>query len=161
MTEKLRKTFKSKALIYTTPSGWINEELFIKWFEKVWFKQEFATTNPVIIFDRCPIHTKKTVLEYFKEKKQDYFLIPPGCTGYLQPLDVTINKPFKDRIRKYFQEWVNEDSLNPANITNKGNIRYPDNSHIVEWIVAAFESINGDMISKSFKTCGISITLII
>ena len=33
-------------------------------------------------------------------------MIPGGQTRYLKPLDVSINKPFKDRIRKKFNEYL-------------------------------------------------------
>jgi hypothetical protein len=33
-------------------------------------------------------------------------IIPPGCTGLVQPIDVGINKPFKANMRKIYTEWL-------------------------------------------------------
>ena len=94
----LRLKYKDEALIYSTPSGWIDEAILKKWFHKVFMTIPFAdNVQKVIVFDRCPVHLK----DGFKDLQ--YFLIPPGCTGYLQPLDVAINKPFKDYINKHFK----------------------------------------------------------
>jgi len=32
-------------------------------------------------------------------------LVPSGCSFLLQPLDVALNKPLKDRLRVRFGEW--------------------------------------------------------
>ena len=34
--------------------------------------------------------------------------IPPGLTRYLQPLDVVVNKPFKEGIKKLYVEYCLE-----------------------------------------------------
>ena len=34
--------------------------------------------------------------------------IPPGLTSYIQVLDVSINKPFKDKVRKQSEKHVEE-----------------------------------------------------
>ena len=40
----------------------------------------------------------------FRAHKTEVF-IPGGLTSVLQPLDVCLNKPFKDRVRKMWSEW--------------------------------------------------------
>ena len=35
-----------------------------------------------------------------------YSIIPPVTTSKLQPLDVGVNKPFKDRLRKKWNKWI-------------------------------------------------------
>lgn len=32
-------------------------------------------------------------------------LLPPNTTDLLQPMDLTVNKPVKDFLRKKFQDW--------------------------------------------------------
>ena len=32
--------------------------------------------------------------------------IPGGCTSLCQPVDVGFNKPFKDRVRRLWTEWM-------------------------------------------------------
>jgi hypothetical protein len=36
----------------------------------------------------------------------DQIIIPAGKTGYLQTLDLAINKPFKDHIRQELNEYI-------------------------------------------------------
>ena len=31
--------------------------------------------------------------------------VPPNCTDRLQPMDLSVNKPLKEFMRKKFQEW--------------------------------------------------------
>ena len=33
--------------------------------------------------------------------------MPPGCTSRVQPLDVSVNKPFKNAIRRQFEKHLN------------------------------------------------------
>ena len=61
--------------------------------------------NVCLIFDKCRAHTTQEMLKYLEKKDIKTFVIPSGCTSLVQPLDVSINKPFKDRMKKYFNDW--------------------------------------------------------
>jgi hypothetical protein len=156
----LRRKYKDKALIFSSPSGWINEEILLKWLKYIWQSLKFAEEDqPVIILDKCPVHTKKTVIDYMNNREIKHFFIPAGCTGYLQPLDVSINKPFKDRVRLFLKDWIEEKSLNPRNITNQANIKPPTNDEIIEWALSSLSDIDDAIVKKSFKTCGILLNI--
>ena len=34
--------------------------------------------------------------------------MPSNCTDLLQPIDLSVNKPFKDHLRKCFAEWYSQ-----------------------------------------------------
>ena len=38
-------------------------------------------------------------------RKNTELVIPGGMTSVLQPMDVSINKPFKDRLRQQYLTW--------------------------------------------------------
>ena len=35
--------------------------------------------------------------------------IAPNCTDRLQPLDLAVNKPLKDQMKRQFQQWYSEE----------------------------------------------------
>lgn len=70
----------------------------------------------------------------------------------VQPLDVAINKPFKDRMRSGRRGcwWTNTPSLQVA-ISTK--VELPQ---ICQWISEAWEDIPNKLIKKSFGKCCIT-----
>ena len=56
--------------------------------------------------DCTTTHLSQHILDLFKENKINYILIPSGATRYLQLLDLAINKPFKDNMRKKYSRFV-------------------------------------------------------
>jgi len=45
-------------------------------------------------------HKTNSVKKRCNEENTDIAIIPDGLTSVLQPLDVCLNKPFKDRLRE-------------------------------------------------------------
>ena len=60
----------------------------------------------LLIMDLETTHLSQSILDLFKENQSNYILIPTGAIRYLQPLDLAINKPFKDNMRKKYTEFV-------------------------------------------------------
>jgi len=45
-------------------------------------------------------HLTDSVKNQLRKIKTEFVVIPGGMTSVLQPLDISINKPFKDRLRQ-------------------------------------------------------------
>ena len=56
----------------------------------------------MLVYDSFKGHLKASVKSKFHESDVHLAVIPGGLTSICQPLDVAINKPFKDYLR---QEW--------------------------------------------------------
>ena len=72
--------------------------------------------NTLLIFDSTPIHFSLEVLKYLYNKEINYVLIPRGLTPILQPLDVSINKSFKEAMKHKYESSV-------ISFSNKNNIK--------------------------------------
>ncbi|CAG8843014.1 25405_t:CDS:2, partial [Gigaspora margarita] len=59
----------------------------------------------------------------FHSENTDLAIIPGSLTSMCQPLDVCINKPFKDKLCKYWHKWMSNGS---NGITKKGNLKCAD-----------------------------------
>ena len=73
-----------------------------------------------------------------------------------QPLDVCLNKPFKDRMRQKWLEWMAEGI---HELTAGGHQKKPSEELMCQWICEALHDIPGKMAAKSFLMCGITNSL--
>ena len=93
----------------------------------------------------------------YKESHGQYTaVILGGLTPVLQPLDKCISKPFKAKVRaQYKARMVN----GPFTYTPSGKKRAPSKEMVLWWIDRAWREIPVELITRSFKSCGISGTL--
>ena len=156
IAKELDKKFSNEALIFSNAKGWINEDLLIVWLDRIWLNLNISPTQkPILVFDQCHAHTSAKIVEYLKKKHINYEVIPAGTTGYLQPLDVSINKPLKSHIKVRFDKWYTSYGSTQANTTPKGYRRPPSYENLIRWTLEALKDINQDIVSHSFKTTGI------
>ena len=57
------------------------------------------------IFDVYAVHHSKSVLEVLEKHSIKCVLVPKGCTGELQPLDLAFIDPFKQEMKDCFKRW--------------------------------------------------------
>ena len=119
---------------------------------KIWFRSNAnikPAANTLLIMDLTTTHLSQHILALFKENKSNYVLIPPESTRYFEPLDLAINKPFKDNMRKKYIEFV---------IKFGGN-KKPVAEDLIECVISSWYETNvisKDMIINSFKKTAIS-----
>lgn len=91
-----------------------------------------------------------------KQRKIDVAVIPGGLTPVLQPLDKSLNKPFKDNVLRKYLAWM---ISGPFDYTLAGMKKVPSRNLVLRWVHEAWREIPVEMVAKSFKTCGISNSL--
>ena len=93
-----------------------------------------------------------------KKKNTKLVNVPPGCTSRVQLLDVSFNKPFNDVVKQLFEKHLEENlSRYP-----EGEISASERRVLVtKWVGKATTEVgsNRDMVVRSFKKCGISLSL--
>lgn len=59
-----------------------------------------------LVFDSFEAHVTDRVKRALERENMNLAVILGGSTSILQPLDVSLNKPFKDGVRKRWMEWM-------------------------------------------------------
>ena len=60
----------------------------------------------MMVYDSFSEHLEKSIKKDFSNSGIDLAVIPDGLTSICQPLDVAINKLFKDNLRKEWHLWM-------------------------------------------------------
>ena len=89
--------------------------------EQVFGKMAFGEKR-LLVWDSFRPHIKDRIKEMVRKRNAVMAVIPGSCTKILQPLDVSINKPFKGFFREMYDEWFRAGKFE---YTRGGNIKPP------------------------------------
>ena len=68
----------------------------------------------------------------------------------LQPVDISSNRPFKDRLRQQYLTWI----VDPAHeLTETGKIKHVTPSEVACWVSAAGKAIQNSIVRSFKKYC--------
>lgn len=79
--------FPKEVVVRCQAKGWMDKQLVQDW------------RKSMLVWDSFRAHLSKPVRSTLRSINTECVVIPGGMTSMLQPLDVSINKPFKDRMR--------------------------------------------------------------
>ena len=100
--------------VWHSQNHWSTEETMIHYIEEViapYFRVVRKSLglsenhSALAVFDVFAAHRSQIVLDTLDKYHIKYFYVPAGCTGELQPLDLTFNEPFKREMKECFTRW--------------------------------------------------------
>ena len=97
---------KNKCIITCNCNAWSNKEIIKYCVNNVYikyFKNKIALKRTLLVLDHASMHDNFEILKFLFDKNINYVFIPKGLTSILQPLDISINRPFKDTVRHQYE----------------------------------------------------------
>ncbi len=141
--------YSESIFISQNKRGWMNSILMNSWIKRVLlpYCRKNNLNNFHLVLDSAPCHKKDFDVNQNMLKNEALF-IPDGATYLLQPIDISIGKPFKDEVRKYFSDWF-DDHYKEG--TKNDNIKNPLHTDIVSWVEATIANFDAEIIRRSFE----------
>jgi len=154
---KERPLWDARVTVEVNESAYNNEILFQKWLETE-LKQVLGGKEALLVMDHASFHKTSNILSWLRDHLIVPALIPPGCTGLLQPLDVAVNKPFKAILREEMSELIDLVEEDPSNKSAVAARRIAVTKAVGEaWDRLCRQS--RDLICNSFIHTGIAVTV--
>ena len=93
-------------IIHVQENGWMDDEGCIKWINKVWVhrRSRVMKSKSLLDWDVLKSHLCEKVKAAVKRCNNDITVIPGGLTSVIHPLDVCLNKLFKNKLRQCWNE---------------------------------------------------------
>uniref|UniRef100_A0A8C4QJK3 HTH CENPB-type domain-containing protein n=1 Tax=Eptatretus burgeri TaxID=7764 RepID=A0A8C4QJK3_EPTBU len=148
--------FPAGVIVRVQQKGWMDEGLVQDWVHMVWSSRRdgsLSRQRSMLVLDAFRCSKTDDIKALLHRTNTDLVIIPGGMTSLLQPLDVSINKPFKDGLRRCWSDWI---ISGEKTYTRSGRIRKVDLPTICGWIVKVWEEMPSDIIKRAFLKCCIS-----
>ena len=94
------------------PNAWVDELVMVEWLNQQWKLSVYTLSTAghmesilnnqvprMLVLDVHRAQKTDRIKSTFKSLNTIMAMVPSGCTSLVQPLDVCINKPFKDRVK--------------------------------------------------------------
>ena len=129
-------------------TAWMDERCMLIWVDEVFRAYLVANpppegVQPVLLLDSYRCHMMASVVSRIEAMGVHVIHIAGGCTGMTQPLDVGINRSFKARCRRMWEEWL-VDLLDTTN-----EVRDATREEVSEWAAAVFWELVGSRILRN------------
>ena len=101
--------FPDWVVVQANEKGWMDEDLMRAWINEVFITRPggfFLTSSSMLICDSMRAHLTKSVKSLMRWANTVLTVISSGLTKILQPLDISVNRSFKAKLRKFWEEWM-------------------------------------------------------
>ena len=140
----------------------MDEKLMVVYLQKIWkpyvnrVAEEVGLTYTasLLVLNSFKAHTTDAVQNTLEEINTEAPVIPGGCTSKVQPLDVCVNKPFKQLLKASWAQYLKR----AVSSTQDGTkVKTATRQEVTDWIVSAWQAMKEkrELIRKSFQVCAL------
>ena len=161
---RLKLTAPEGVVVSVQTKAWMDEDLMTEYLEHIWqpYVEETADKlglpdhNALLTLDSFRAHTTDKITKVMEEHSTTHCVMPGGCTSKLQPLDVSVNKPFKQILKGCWANFIHTSVQHAADKTEK--IKTASKQQVLYWVVTAWQKMKDrrELITKSFQVTGIT-----
>jgi hypothetical protein len=127
-------------------NAWMCSRLVVDWINKVYAPWAATKRDPtMLILDEFSGHMTSEVRDAVAACGAFLEFIPGGYTWCLQPMDVGVNRPFKDGIRSAYDDFCIKHDFD----------KKPRREDVAVWIKHAFDGVKTSTIEKTWRKIGI------
>ena len=132
--------------------------LMKRWIRDVWIAHT-QRRKALLVMDSFRAHCTEDIQDVLARANSNISFIPGGCSSKLQPLDVSLNKPFKTICRMSFSTFCRSQLSTMGDPT--GRLKTASKQQVVQWVEEAhkYQSERPEVVIKSFQVTGISLSL--
>ncbi|GFW45265.1 pogo transposable element with KRAB domain [Trichonephila clavipes] len=149
-----KENFPKGVEIRANKNGWMNEQIMLSWLQTIWRKRKNSFFRPkaILIMDSMKSHVSENVRNALKSASAKIAIIPGGLTKKLQPLDVGINRSFKFKVRKLWEQWMSDGE---KNYTKTGKLKRASYENVSCWVLKAWNDVAETTVKNAFRKCNI------
>jgi DDE superfamily endonuclease len=149
---RISRTFSdlpAGALYSVQRNAWTDMNVMLDYIDRVLtpFMHQHAGQRGLLLLDNFVCHMNEQVKAKLGSICLDLLFIPKGMTGLLQPLDISINRPFKLHLSSTYTDWL-VSQIDLQNVLARRP--KPTRLLIAQWILLSWHSINPHGIQRAF-----------
>ena len=157
ITSKERNQWDKRVVVKFQEKAWVDESISLRWAQSIWKQKTFEPR--LLILDVHTAQKTPAFLHALSLRNTIPAFVPAGCTSLVQPLDVSLNKPFKNLVdaqyNQHFEANLDAWALGKISASERRIL-------MTHWIGAAWEIFcheYKDAIRASFVKCGIALPI--
>ena len=136
--------------------GWMHEKVMKTWLTEIYARSGERFFNlkvlGLLIFDSMCAHRTDSVKALVKKMNSELAVIPGGLTKELQPLDISIIRSFKAKLRLLWENWMLEGE---HSYTTTGRLRRASYATVCKWILDAWSKVTPATTIRGFARADI------
>lgn len=147
--------YDSRVTVEFNKTAYNNKEIFLTQIENE-IIPAFGGRPSLFALDAAVFHKTETVLKTLKSHHITPSMIPGGCTGLVQPLDISINFPFKELFRDEIEDYIEQEEENGKSSWTVGDRRVMT-TICVGRVWEKFCSEKRAIVQQSFRNVGLAL----